>query len=82
MVHVDESLAMIHSNGEVWWNPQVIMEASCLVNVKDFPRDEVTCRLQVVYEGLICSPKYSKIPNTKIKVSPLLTLGGAFLSGF
>ncbi len=47
MEEVDESLAVISSNGHIKWTPQVIMEASCTVDVKDFPKDEVTCKLKV-----------------------------------
>ena len=43
----DEYLAQVTHNGTVTWIPQVIMETTCPITIKMFPRDLHTCTIKV-----------------------------------
>lgn len=49
-----EALAMVHSNGQVFWPPIVKLRSTCNIDITFFPFDDQTCKLKMgswAYDG-------------------------------
>ena len=45
LIEQREALAVVHSNGNVFWFPHSIFKATCSVDVTNFPFDEQKCHM-------------------------------------
>lgn len=64
------SLAIVDSNGSVFWAPPTKFRSTCPVNVMYFPFDDQTCHLKLsswMYDGYkVCSPRSTTQCNINI----------------
>ncbi len=45
LIEQREALAVVHSNGNVFWFPHSIFKATCSLDVTNFPFDEQQCHM-------------------------------------